>query len=501
MRWSLRFSDERLPRGRARLEGAALPARPAQPLAHRRARRRPGGRRQQPPRPRRALAAWFGVPYLHLPVVATTRPPRRRRARRAARPWHRPRGAGPLHAGALGRLLRRVAEPHHQHPPLVPAGLPGRPAVPPGPRPGREARRGDRALRHRRARRRPDHRPGRHPGEPPRRRGRSAPQRSRPRGQRCSPAPCGPTSAIACSSTADAPSSSTDPGDDPTLAAGDLALVVAALCFGSTFVVVQDAVALSSRCRSSPCGSSSARSCSGPSPGPRPPRPGELRDGVLAGGALRRRLRAPDGRPAVHGLGHVGVHHLPAGGASCPVLGLVAPAPPTPPGHAGSGSRSPWSASCCSPIPAALASRRLRTGRGAHPRVRGRLRRPRRRSSARPPTATTRSAWPPSRWPSSAVVCLVPGLWLGGLPASPPARRWRPSATAVVATALAFCLQVFGQRTVPPLGPRCSCSSSRCSRRLAASPRGDAAQRRPATPAAALILAAVVLSGAAARMA
>ena len=77
--------------------------------------------------------------------------------------------------------------PGDQHPPLVPAQLQGRQALPPGPRPGREAGRRHGALRHRRPRRGPDHRAGRDPRRPhPRRRpaGRRRAATSRPR---CSP--------------------------------------------------------------------------------------------------------------------------------------------------------------------------------------------------------------------------------------------------------------------------------------------------------------------------
>ena len=57
-------------------------------------------------------------------------------------------------------LCKQLAGPDHQHPPLVPARLQGRPPVPPGPRPRREAHRRHRPLRHRRPRRGSDHRAG-----------------------------------------------------------------------------------------------------------------------------------------------------------------------------------------------------------------------------------------------------------------------------------------------------------------------------------------------------
>ena len=69
------------------------------------------------------------------PAAGPGREPRRRADR-----------AGPLHAGAVGRVLRPLAGPGDQHPPLLPAELQGRPALPPGPRPRREADRRHRAT-------------------------------------------------------------------------------------------------------------------------------------------------------------------------------------------------------------------------------------------------------------------------------------------------------------------------------------------------------------------
>ena len=63
-------------------------------------------------------------------------------------------------------LCQRLERPGDQHPPLVPAELQGRQALPRGLRPRRQAGRRDRALRHRRPRRGPDHRAGRHPRRP-----------------------------------------------------------------------------------------------------------------------------------------------------------------------------------------------------------------------------------------------------------------------------------------------------------------------------------------------
>ena len=141
------------------------------------------------------LVERHGVDF-HLLPGRSRRP--RRPVRRHARPGRgqrrRPRRARPLHAGPAGRVRRRLPEPDHQHPPLVPPGLRGRQAVPPGLRAGREAHRRHRALRHHRARRGPDHPPGRHRRSATATRSPtscgSAPTSSAP----CSPVPFGCTS-------------------------------------------------------------------------------------------------------------------------------------------------------------------------------------------------------------------------------------------------------------------------------------------------------------------
>jgi hypothetical protein len=74
--------------------------------------------------------------------------------------FHRP---GPLHAGAVAGFHQPLSQPHHQHPPLLPARLPRRQALPARLRARREADRRDQPLRHRGAGRRPDHRAGRDP--------------------------------------------------------------------------------------------------------------------------------------------------------------------------------------------------------------------------------------------------------------------------------------------------------------------------------------------------
>ena len=139
---------------------------------------------------------------------------RRAAARPGRRAEHRLRGAGPLHAHPVARAVRQDVRPHHQHPPLVPAQLQGSPALPPGARARGEADWRDRALRHRRPGRGPDHRAGGRPGGPlATARRTSRPSAATPSGWR-SPAPCAGTPSTASCSTAAAPSSSAD-RDEP----------------------------------------------------------------------------------------------------------------------------------------------------------------------------------------------------------------------------------------------------------------------------------------------
>ena len=96
------------------------------------------------------LATSYGVPYHHVPVTPETKADAEAAdARAGRRARRRPGGAGALHAGALRRHLPRAVGQGDQHPPLVPAELQGRPALPPGLRPRREAGRRHRALRDR----------------------------------------------------------------------------------------------------------------------------------------------------------------------------------------------------------------------------------------------------------------------------------------------------------------------------------------------------------------
>jgi formyltetrahydrofolate deformylase len=103
----------------------------------------------------RQVAA-MGIPYHHMPGHARQQGDPGAQAPGAGRgAGDRPDRARPLHAGPLPRPLRPLRRPHHQHPPLLPALVQGCQALPPGPRPRREADRRHRPLRHPRPRRGP----------------------------------------------------------------------------------------------------------------------------------------------------------------------------------------------------------------------------------------------------------------------------------------------------------------------------------------------------------
>ena len=226
-----------------------------------------------------------------------------------------------------------------------------------------------------------------------------------------------------------------------------MALVVAAMCFGSTFLVVQDAVD-----RVEPIPFLAVRFLIGAAvlwrfARSRPTSPGELRDGALAGGALA--------------LGYilqtVGLQYTSSATSAfityllvvfVPVLGLVLlrrrPHPVTLVGivvavvglvlltdPGGSGDVAGFGKGEVLTLGCALAF-------AAHVLILG----------------ETAHRHDPMRLAAIQVTvvggaCAVPGLWLGGY-RFPGAALGAAVATAVLATALAFGLQVFGQRTVPP---------------------------------------------------
>ena len=105
----------------------------------------------------------MGPRYVHLPVTPDTR------SRAGAARWSTLLEQHDVDLIVLARYMQILStdvraplpEPDHQHPPLVPARVPRRAAVPPGARPGRQDHRRHRALRDRGARRGSDHRTGR----------------------------------------------------------------------------------------------------------------------------------------------------------------------------------------------------------------------------------------------------------------------------------------------------------------------------------------------------
>ena len=109
---------------RARLAPGPLPDRAPMALAQQRARRRD---RRGRLRPRRAAGGGRGARAPVPPRAAGRRDANRRRggAARRARGGVRPRRSRALPAGALRRLRRPHRRADHQHPPLVPAGVPG----------------------------------------------------------------------------------------------------------------------------------------------------------------------------------------------------------------------------------------------------------------------------------------------------------------------------------------------------------------------------------------
>jgi formyltetrahydrofolate deformylase len=134
----------------------------------RRARRRVRARRVEP-RHARALVERFDVPFRHLPVDT----PDRAAQERALGALLDETAPDVVVLARYMRVLplarRRVEAADDQHPSLVPAVVRRRASVRAGPRARREGDRRDRALRHARARRRPDHRPAGAAGLAPRR--------------------------------------------------------------------------------------------------------------------------------------------------------------------------------------------------------------------------------------------------------------------------------------------------------------------------------------------
>ncbi|MEQ1786622.1 MAG: DMT family transporter [Acidimicrobiales bacterium] len=272
--------------------------------------------------------------------------------------------------------------------------------------------------------------------------------------------------------------------------AGDLALVVAAICFGSTFLVVQDAVG-----RVEPVPFLAVRFLLGaaalaPLARRLPRTPGEVRDGVLAGGALVTGyvlqtvgLQYTDSATSafityllvvfVPVLAFVLLrrrpHPVTLAGIAIAVVGLVLLTDPGGGGDAGGFGRGEVLTLGCA---IAFAAHVVILGATAHRHDPIRL-------------ATIQVA-------VVGGACVIPGIWLGGYAFPAPAVA-AAVATALVATALAFVLQVAGQRTVPPARAALLLLLEPVFAALIATARGDAFSATQ-VGGAALILVAVAIS-------
>lgn len=272
--------------------------------------------------------------------------------------------------------------------------------------------------------------------------------------------------------------------------AGDVALVVAAVCFGSTFLVVQNAVE-----RVEPIPFLAVRFLLGALVlwlfgRTRGSTPGEVVDGTLAGGALVVGYVFQ-----TVGLQYTGSatsafityllvvfvpvlafallrrrpHPVTLVGIAVAVVGLVLL---TDPGGAGQSSGFGRGEVLTLGCAVAYAAHVVILGETAH-------------------------RHDPIRLAAIQVTvvgagCVIPGLWLGGY--GFPAAAWAAAvATALVATALAFGLQVFGQRTVPPARAALLLLIEPVFAGLVASIRGDTFSTTQLAGAG-LILAAVVLA-------
>ena len=113
------------------------------------------------------LARQYGIPFHHIPVTADTKAEAEAQLLALVRELD-------VDLVVLARYMQVLSDEVckeldgqvDQHPPQLPAELQGSEALPPGVRARREAGRRDRALRHARPRRGPDHRAGRHAGRP-----------------------------------------------------------------------------------------------------------------------------------------------------------------------------------------------------------------------------------------------------------------------------------------------------------------------------------------------
>ena len=188
-----------------------LPQRPAVPVEQR---RRCTSTSRPSCRTTSTASRWrtsYGVPFHHVPVTPDTKAEAEARMLELVDELD-------VDLVVLARYMQVLSDdtcrgavgPGDQHPPLVPAELQGRAALPPGLRPRRQADRRHRALRDRGPRRGSDHRAGRGARRPRLRRRRTSSPPAATSRARCSPAPSAGTPSPGCCSTVTRPSSSAD---------------------------------------------------------------------------------------------------------------------------------------------------------------------------------------------------------------------------------------------------------------------------------------------------
>ena len=99
----------------------------------------------------RPMAEAAGLPFIHVPVTAATKPEAEARLLELVAEYDADLVVLARYMQVLSNdLCNELQRPGDQHPPFVPARLQGRQALPPGLRPRREAGRGHGALRDRR---------------------------------------------------------------------------------------------------------------------------------------------------------------------------------------------------------------------------------------------------------------------------------------------------------------------------------------------------------------
>lgn len=228
---------------------------------------------------------------------------------------------------------------------------------------------------------------------------------------------------------------------------GDLALVAAAICFGTTFVIVQDAVEVAGPVPFIAVRFLLAALVLWPIARRRPPTAGELRSGLLGGtalvtGYLLQTIGLQYTGSATSAfitymlvvfvpvLGFVAlrrrVHPVTIVGIAVAVVGLVLLTNPS-----GAAAGNGFGRGELLTLGCAVAF-------AAHVVILGET--SRQHDPIRLATIQVTVV---------GVVCVVPGFWLGGY-RMPSSALVAAASTALLATALALVLQVTGQRTVPP---------------------------------------------------